>query len=240
MKSYSSTDVGKTRQINQDCVFCTDEPVGRLPNLYIVADGMGGHNAGDFASKFCVETFIEQMKLIKDKSPIGIMGYGLLKANEELINKATKDTDMQGMGTTCVAATIMDGILYVANVGDSRLYIINDSITQITEDHSLVEEMVRSGEIARDEMRNHPNKNIITRAIGANTSLIPDYFEVELKEDDIVLMCSDGLTNMVDDKRIQEIIVENRENLEEATNKLINIANANGGKDNISLIIIKL
>lgn len=240
MKSYSNTDVGISRQMNQDYIYCSDTPVGQLPNLYIVADGMGGHNAGDFASRFCVEVFIEQMKVLKDKSPVGILAHCLLKANEQLIEKATEDTTLFGMGTTCVAATIIDKTLYVANVGDSRLYIVNSTITQITEDHSLVEEMIRQGEITRDDIKNHPNKNIITRAIGANSSLVPDYFEVELKENDIVLLCSDGLTNMVDDNKIQEIIYEERENLALATNKLVDIANANGGKDNISLIIIKL
>ncbi len=240
MKSFSMTDVGKSRQINQDFLFCSDDPIGDLPNLYIVADGMGGHNAGDYASRFCVEVFVEHIKQSSDKTPIGKIGSALLYANRLLIEKAASDSNLQGMGTTFVVCTIIDNIMYVGNVGDSRLYVVNNDITQITEDHSLVEEMVKSGEILRDEVRFHPNKNIITRALGANKVLVPDYFEVEINNKDTIILCSDGLTNMIEDKEMFSVIKEYKEDLETATNVLIGKANDNGGKDNISLVIIKL
>jgi serine/threonine protein phosphatase PrpC len=240
MKSFSMTDVGKSRQTNQDFIFCSNDSVGELPNLYIVADGMGGHNAGDYASRFCVEVFVEHMKQSCDKTPIGMIGSALLYANQLLIEKAASDSNLQGMGTTFVVCTIIDNIMYVGNVGDSRLYVINDNITQITEDHSLVEEMVKSGEIKRDEVRSHPNKNIITRALGANKVLVPDYFEVEINDKDAILLCSDGLSNMVEDKVILSTIKEYKDDLETVANVLIEKANDNGGKDNISLVIIRL
>lgn len=239
MKSFSITDVGKSRQINQDFLYCSNDPVGDLPNLYIVADGMGGHNAGDYASRFCVEVFVEHIKQNKDKTPIGMIGSALLYANQLLIEKAASDSSLQGMGTTFVVCTIIDNIMYVGNVGDSRLYVVNEDITQITEDHSLVEEMVKSGEILRDEVRFHPNKNIITRALGANKVLLTDYFEVEIGDKDTIILCSDGLTNMIEDKVMLSTIKEYRDDLETVANVLIGKANDNGGKDNISLVIIK-
>ncbi len=240
MKSFSITDVGKKRQINQDYVFCSEKPIGGLPNLFIVADGMGGHNAGDFASRFCVEVFTEQIKQIEDKTPIGMIAQAIEYTNHLLIDKATSDEDLKGMGTTFVVATIIDNIMYVANVGDSRLYVLKDSIKQITEDHSLVEEMVKTGEIERNEVRFHPNKNIITRALGANRVLVPDYFEVNLEENHIILMCSDGLSNMVEDEIIMSTIKEHSDNIEAAARSLVNQANENGGKDNISIVIVKM
>jgi protein phosphatase len=144
------------------------------------------------------------------------------------------------MGTTFVAATIIDSNLYVANVGDSRLYVIRDGIKQITEDHSLVEEMVKTGEIERKDVRFHPNKNIITRALGANSTVIPDYFEVELNSEDTVLLCSDGLTNMMDDREIMDIVRQYPDDLELTAKTLVVKANENGGKDNISIVIVKL
>lgn len=240
MKSFSITDVGKSRQMNQDYVFHTNDSVGELPNLYIVADGMGGHNAGDYASRFCVEVFIEHIKQSSDKTPIGMIGSALLYANQLLIEKAASDVNLQGMGTTFVVCTIINNIMYVGNVGDSRLYMMNEEIHQITEDHSLVEEMVKSGEILRDEVRSHPNKNIITRALGANKVLVPDYFEVEISDKDTILLCSDGLSNMIEDEVMLSTMKEYKDDLETVANVLIGKANDNGGKDNISLIIIKL
>lgn len=240
MKSFSMTDVGKSRQINQDYIFASNDSVGELPNLYIVADGMGGHNAGDYASRFCVEVFVEHIKQSSDKTPIGTIGSALSYANQLLIEKAATDSNLQGMGTTFVVCTIIDNIMYVGNVGDSRLYVINDESTQITEDHSLVEEMVKSGEILRDEVRFHPNKNIITRALGANKVLVPDYFEVEISDKDTILLCSDGLSNMIEDKVMLSATKEYNDDLETVANVLIGKANDNGGKDNISLVIIRM
>lgn len=240
MKSFSITDVGEKREVNQDYIFCEENSIGGLPNLFIVADGMGGHNAGDYASKFCVEVFTRKIRENQEKTPIGMISDALQNTNELLLEEARENRDLEGMGTTFVAATIIDTVLYIANIGDSRLYVIGDNIKQITEDHSLVEEMVKTGELERKDMRFHPNKNIITRALGANKSVIPDYFEVNLEKDDTVLLCSDGLTNMLDDKEIMEIVQENPEDLEIAAKTLVLKANENGGKDNIAIVIVKM
>lgn len=239
MKAFSITDIGERRRINQDYVFCSETATGKLPNLFIVADGMGGHNAGDYASRFCVEFFkqrIEESNLI---SPVASIEAALKETNDNLRSKAEEQIELEGMGTTIVVATIFDKQMYVANVGDSRLYVIGKEMKQITEDHSLVEAMVKTGKLDRSEARAHPNKNIITRAIGANDTLEPDFFEVELEEGDTVLMCSDGLTNMLEDETIEQIIRENEE-LSVAAQTLVKSANQNGGKDNIAIIIIKV
>ena len=240
MKSFSITDIGEKRNINQDYVFCEENTIGGLPNLFIVADGMGGHNAGDYASKFCVEVFTKKIRENQQKTPIGMISDALQNTNDLLLEEARENNGLQGMGTTFVATTIIDTVMYVANIGDSRLYVIGEGIKQITEDHSLVEEMVKTGELDRKDMRDHPNKNIITRALGANKTVIPDYFEVNLVKDDTVLLCSDGLTNMMDDNEIMNIIREYPDNLEIAAKTLVEKANENGGKDNISIVIVKL
>lgn len=242
MKSFSITDTGKTRLVNQDYVFATEEKIGKLENLFIVADGMGGHNAGDYASRFCVEVFT---KIIKEPGteglPVSILSHALAVTNQELLEEARSRAELNGMGTTFVISTILNDILYVANIGDSRLYLVrNGEIKQVTEDHSLVEEMVKNGEIEREQMRFHPNKNIITRALGASETVVPDYFEVELRKDDLILMCSDGLSNMMDDKDILEITDKFQDDLENACRKLAARANDNGGKDNISIVMIRM
>lgn len=239
MKAFSITDIGERRRINQDYVFCSNDAIGKLPNLFIVADGMGGHNAGDYASRYCVEFFKQKIEASENDSPIASIEAAISETNEALRSKAQEQTELEGMGTTLVIATIFDKEMYVANVGDSRLYVIGKEIKQVTEDHSLVEAMVKTGELNRNEARIHPNKNIITRAIGANENVEPDFFEVNLEEGDTVLMCSDGLTNMLEDETIERIIREN-ENPEEAAETLVKCANQNGGKDNIAIIIIKV
>jgi len=239
LKAFSITDIGERRRINQDYVFCSNDAIGKLPNLFIVADGMGGHNAGDYASRYCVEFFKQKIEASENDSPIASIEAAISETNEALRSKAQEQTELEGMGTTLVIATIFDKEMYVANVGDSRLYVIGKEIKQVTEDHSLVEAMVKTGELNRNEARVHPNKNIITRAIGANENVEPDFFEVNLEEGDTVLMCSDGLTNMLEDETIERIIREN-ENPEEAAETLVKCANQNGGKDNIAIIIIKV
>lgn len=238
MKTFSITDVGKRRNMNQDYVYSSERPVGNLPNLFIVADGMGGHNAGDFASRYTVET-IEQ--LVKDSTltePAAIIESVIKQANLMLIEQANEHEEMRGMGTTIVLAVLEGTRLIVANVGDSRLYVVNQKITQITKDHSLVEEMVRMGEMDKDVARDHPDKNIITRAIGAIPEVVVDFFELELEPGDEVLMCSDGLTNMIEDMDIRNIMRGQRDIAEQAE-KLVETANENGGKDNITVIVIE-
>lgn len=239
MKAFSITDIGERRRINQDYVYCSETAVGILPNLFVVADGMGGHNAGDYASRFCVEFFRQKIEESNIVSPVPAIRAALAETNSALLGEARRQIDLEGMGTTFVVATILDKEMFVANIGDSRLYVIRDEMKQITEDHSLVEAMVKTGEIKRSEARVHPNKNIITRALGANEEVEPDFFEVSLKEGDIVLMCSDGLTNMLEDETIEQILREN-EDLEAAAATLVMHANQNGGKDNIAIIIIKV
>ena len=151
--------------------------------------------------------------------------------------KAREDESLYGMGTTVVAATVLGKYLQVANVGDSRLYIINEEVRQITRDHSLVEEMVRMGGLDREAARNHPDKNIITRAIGARDTIEIDFFHEELKSGDLVLMCSDGLTNMLEDEEIGRIL-KTPGTIEERAERLIDAANQNGGRDNIAVILI--
>ena len=206
MKTFSMTDIGRKREVNQDYVFATDETIGNLPNLLVVADGMGGHRAGDFASRFTVEVLAEEVQNCKETHPETILGNSIQAANERLLEEAEKDNRLEGMGTTLVAATIMDHVLYFANVGDSRLYLINKEIRQLSKDHSMVEEMVRLGGLTEEEAKHHPDKNIITRAIGVKQKVEPDFFEYRLKGGDIILMCSDGLTNMVDDDEIFQIV----------------------------------
>ncbi|MDF2541787.1 MAG: hypothetical protein K0S47_1505 [Herbinix sp.] len=240
MKAFSITDIGERRRINQDYVFCEENPIGNLPNLFIVADGMGGHNAGDYASRFCVEFFTQKIRESTLTSPVGMIDTVIKETNDNLRIKAQEQIELEGMGTTFVVATIFEKEMYVANIGDSRLYVIGKEIKQITEDHSLVEAMIKTGEINRNDARVHPNKNIITRALGANTEVKPDFFEVYLEEDDIVLMCSDGLTNMLEDETIESIVKENSDDLKAAAETLVKCANHNGGKDNIAIIIIKV
>ena len=236
MKTFSMTDIGRKREINQDYVFATDETIGNLPNLLVVADGMGGHRAGDFASRFTVEVLAEEVQNSKETHPEQILGNAIQTANERLMEEAAKDSRLEGMGTTLVAATILDHVLYFANVGDSRLYLINKEIRQLSKDHSMVEEMVRLGGLTEEEAKHHPDKNIITRAMGVKDKVEPDFFEYRLKGGDTILMCSDGLTNMVDDDEIFQIVKSARD-IVEAVETLIQRANENGGSDNIGIVL---
>ncbi len=238
MNAFGITDVGIKREMNQDYIFISKEPIGKLPNLFIVADGMGGHKAGDYASKFAVTTFVELIRSSAEDNYISIMNDALQKMNKELFLKSCSNIDFEGMGTTFVAAVIDNNELYVLNVGDSRLYIAGQQITQITRDHSWVEEMVAKGEILREEAKNHSNKNWITRAVGSNPEVMADFFEVHLHESERILLCSDGLTNMLEDSEIYELLGQDMELSQKAQN-LVNKANDNGGKDNISVILIE-
>ncbi|MCI6714706.1 MAG: Stp1/IreP family PP2C-type Ser/Thr phosphatase [Lachnospiraceae bacterium] len=239
MKSYAITDIGRKRQLNQDFIYLSETPIGNLPNVFIVADGMGGHNAGDYASRYAVETVVEEIGASFEKNPVKIMGRAIDKANAMIRQKAREDVSLNGMGTTMVIATCMGRYLEVANVGDSRLYVVHENrIEQVTQDHSLVEEMVRMGGIDRASARNHPDKNIITRAIGARDYIEADFFNLELQTGDMILLCSDGLTNMIEDDVIYRILTNGR-SLKNRVEELVETANQNGGKDNISVIVIE-
>lgn len=239
MKTFSVTDVGQRRKMNQDYVFASEYPVGSLPNLFIVADGMGGHKAGDYASRFVTNTVKELIENSDETDPIHLIESAIQKSNVLLREEAVKREELWGMGTTIVVTTIIDGTAFTANVGDSRLYLIGDAgMKQITQDHSLVEEMVRLGQLTKEEARMHPDKNIITRAIGASKTVQVDFFEFDLAQGDKILMCSDGLTNMVEDPEI-EAIVQNGAPIGERATQLINAANDHGGKDNIAVILVE-
>lgn len=238
LKTFSITDIGRKRKQNQDYVFTSERAIGNLPNLFIVADGMGGHKAGEYASKYTVETICNCIERSFEKNPTLILQKAIEMANTHIRKRASEDISLEGMGTTVVAATCLGRYLQVANVGDSRLYVVNDQIRQITRDHSKVEELVRMGVLDREAARNHPDKNIITRAIGASDDVEADFFTVELAAGDIVLLCSDGLTNMLEDEEIRQILNGQRE-LEEKARQLIEAANAHGGKDNIAVILIE-
>ena len=237
MRSFGMTDVGKARSMNQDMFFCSDSSVGSLKNLYIVADGMGGHNAGDFASRYTIENIVRLLESSTNPFLISKIDTSIHQVNRMLVRQADENLEMWGMGTTLVLATIEDNVLYVANVGDSRLYVASHEMCQITRDHSYVEEMVSMGKMTRDSDEYRLRKNIITRAIGSPSGVTVDYFEIELSHGNQVILCSDGLTNMVSDAEIFQVV--SREiSLQSKCEKLIEAANRNGGQDNISVVII--
>lgn len=233
------TDTGQRRDTNQDYMYTSETAVGNLPNLFLVADGMGGHAAGDYASRCTIEQTVESISASGLTEPVALMQEAVNRANLLLLSAAQNDPGKAGMGTTLVAATCMDHQLYAANVGDSRLYIINqETITQITRDHSLVEEMVRLGEMDEADAKFHPDKNIITRAVGVFEEVAADFFETRIEEGDIILLCSDGLTNEVSDADIKRIVLGQRDIVEKAE-KLVETANRNGGHDNITVVLIE-
>ncbi len=236
--SYGVTDKGRRRQLNQDRVFVSDGPVGILPNLYIVADGMGGHNAGELASAICVRVIQEELKSMKGVSPEVAMETAIKAANMAIWQQAQTREGCRGMGTTVVACTCLGDDLLVANVGDSRAYICSDVIQQVSVDHSLVEEMVQMGGLERSKARNHPDKNIITRAVGAMAEIDVDLFRVSIGQGDVIMLCSDGMTNMADDEDIKDVICSEG-TLRDRAHRLVDMANENGGRDNISVVLIE-
>ena len=239
MYSVALTDVGRKRPINQDTVYISDTPIGVLPNLYIVADGMGGEKAGDYASKSLIGymlTYIEHTI----KMPVTAIQGAIEYANANLFAEGSKNPNLSGMGTTVVAASIIDNTLHVFNVGDSRCYVLDEnSISQITKDHSLVEMLVSKGEITRESAEYKENKSKITRAVGAEERVLIDSFEVDLAGNEYVLLCSDGLTNMVDDRKIFNIISSSA-GVKSSAKRLVEEANLSGGSDNISILLIDI
>ncbi|MGN0154864.1 MAG: Stp1/IreP family PP2C-type Ser/Thr phosphatase [Lachnospiraceae bacterium] len=238
MISYGKTDIGMMRSVNQDSIFFSDKGVGNLPNLYIVADGMGGHQAGDYASAHAVSWFVEYVRDCKYVNPITILKTGIAKVNDMLLKMSSEHSELRGMGTTFVAAVIAGDKLYVANIGDSRLYVIGDEVKQITLDHSLVEELIRTGQLERRKVRFHPEKNIITRALGTGKEAIPDFFEIILQRNEKILLCSDGLTNMVEDDEIGNIVMK-QQFVDKICEQLVERANYYGGKDNIGVVVVE-
>ena len=239
MKAYAITDIGRKRMMNQDYAYLSIEKIGGLDNLFIVADGMGGHRGGGFASRLAVESILAGVVGGTADSPQQILLDAIRRANEDILQTAQEDERLTGMGTTVVAATCCGDQLVVANVGDSRLYVADEGqIRQITQDHSLVEEMVRAGSLSREQAKNHPDRNIITRAVGVEEDLKVDCFFVKVKAGDRVLLCSDGLTNMLEDEEIRRILTEDAD-VEERARKLVRTANEHGGRDNIAVVILE-
>lgn len=238
MKAIALTDRGMVRPNNEDTVYCSVQQVGELPNLFVVADGMGGANAGEYASSFVIKELVKQIKGTKRiKEQTAVMKRAIEAANALLFKESKRIPEHKGCGTTLVSAMVDHGILYVANVGDSRLYIISDRIEQITKDHSYVEEMVECGRMVRGSQDYISNKNIITRAIGVDKDVSIDFFDIELKGDETILLCTDGLSNMLDDETIKNII-KSADSIEEAGQRLIGAANEHGGVDNVSVVLI--
>lgn len=247
MKVCSLTDIGMYREMNQDYLYTSQEPVGKLPNLFLVADGMGGHNAGEFASGNAIKRIVRSVQKNRKPDEISILRDAIRDANSFIKHYADLHVNMQGMGTTLVAATIRDGHMLVANVGDSRLYLFEpvskdgvDSfeISQITKDHSLVQEMVRMGEIDAEEAKAHRDRNIITRAVGVANEVEPDFFEIDLIPGSFILLCTDGLSNMTTSEELVQV-VRTEHSPEEKAQMLIDLANKNGGRDNITVILIE-
>lgn len=240
MKFYAITDIGRKRELNEDYIYTSGQPIGALPNLFIVADGMGGHKAGDYASMHTVDRFVEVIRELGEEHGVqDAINEAVTAANAYIYQRSRENSNLSGMGTTLVLASCIGNEAIVANIGDSRLYLVNDdAMTQITRDHSLVEEMVTLGGIDREMARNHPDKNIITRAVGVKEKVAADFFEVDLTKGDKLLLCSDGLTNMLRDEEIYQIIENNKE-LEQAAKALVDAANENGGRDNIAVVLVE-
>ena len=237
MKSYGKRDVGCVRVENQDNYYCRDKALGMFDNLYIVADGMGGHKGGAYASTYVVNKTVEHAEKSNGWDIVAFFTNVLKQLNNELLAKGREMSEYAGMGTTAVMATEKNGKLYAFNVGDSRLYLMHEgSLKQISEDHSYVQELVAAGLVGAEEARVHPKRNIITRAVGAPQSLEVDHFIVDLADGDLILLCSDGLHGMVNDAEIEALLKGNG-SLEEKNNRLIELAKEHGGNDNIAVVL---
>jgi protein phosphatase len=242
MRFYSKTDIGSKRTENQDRVW-----TGKLSEnacAIVLCDGMGGENAGSRASQLTVDFITERLRQgfrddINRNTTRNLMLTSLIASNSLVYDEARSDKNKHGMGTTCVAAIVHNERAYIINVGDSRAYhIFDDNIQQITKDHTYIRTLVEEGEITVEESLTHPNRNAITRAIGAEPSVTPDYFEIDLNKESILLLCSDGLHSYGDDVAIAEIIVNNPKN--KACDLLVDYAIENGGRDNITVAIVAL
>lgn len=249
----AQSDIGLVRPLNQDRVFFSLEPVGVLPDLFVVADGMGGHKAGDLASSEAVRYFVDYIRQHSSEADDMVL---LMKAALEITNRyiyylSKESPDYEGMGTTFVACTLVGSKLYVINVGDSRLYVVNKAeglrpmtLSQITEDHSVVDMLLKKGLITEEEARVHPQRNMITRAIGIEEEVQVDHFEVDTGNLLRILMCTDGLSNMLTDLELLTILTgatdKGLNNVQDTVSELIRRANENGGKDNVTALVIDL
>lgn len=236
---FGKTDRGRVRKSNED--YFIGERVKSGEYLFAVADGMGGHRAGDVASKLGAVTFVKHFKKLRKKKTSTVssaVNRALDKANLAILDKATNDPRKKGMGTTFSALVISRMKAYMAHVGDSRIYLVrDDAISQLTTDHTFVGKMVEEGRLTEDEAREHPQKNILYMSLGARQAFEPEITKnYDVKEDDIFIMCSDGLNNMVTDETIKEYVQSYE--AKEAVEQLIRLANESGGTDNITLMVV--
>ncbi|MEA2163603.1 MAG: family protein phosphatase [Thermoanaerobaculia bacterium] len=248
VKAYGLTHVGRQRQHNEDSFLVADEA-----KLFLVADGMGGHAAGEIASRIAVDSISEFIVHTKEDDGTWPHAYdehytrttnrlmaALRMANTRVLEAMRKDARLRGMGTTVVAAMADGGKMSVAHVGDSRAYMIrHGKISRITSDHSWVFEQVQAGMLTEAEAEKHPLRNVITRALGGALSVNPDASEIDSKPGDIYLLCSDGLTGMVPEEEILKLVTANTDDLEKACKELIDMANERGGLDNVTAILVK-
>lgn len=237
MLAHALTDIGMKRKTNQDYVWETTRTLGSFPNLFILADGMGGAKGGDYASKYAASRLVGLIRGSGDNNIIRLLRKSVQTINREIYKTSLEESEFSGMGTTLVAATIYEGKLIAANVGDSRLYVAGDGIEQITKDHSYVEEQVALGRMTRGSDEYNKNKHFLTRAVGAEAKINVDIFERELIPGELVLMCSDGLFNMVDDDTIFAVLAGHG-GLSYKACTLVDMANKNGATDNIAVILI--
>lgn len=229
------TNVGTRRTFNEDSVgYYEDEEFG----IFIVADGMGGHNAGEVASNLAKDIIIDYVINHKDDGTSEeILNAAILNANRKIYREGLLNEDCNGMGTTITGALLTGNQLTIVNVGDSSAYVLKgEELIKITKDHSLVQELLDNGTITKEEAKNHPNKNVITRAVGTNPVVKADYYVLDISHISKVLLCSDGLTNEVSERDILKVLQEDNK---EPCLQLINMSNENGGRDNISVIIFK-
>lgn len=237
------SDVGLKRQNNQDYMFASTEK--DFP-LFVIADGMGGHNAGEVASSMAVKTILDKFrgnldKLKNEKAIKLLIKEAIQEANDNIYLRSYERQELNGMGTTITMAYIYDTKIFIGHVGDSRAYVVkNRELSQITEDHSLVNELVKNGSITPAEAINHPQRNMITRAVGTSYKINLDLYILNYEDKDKLVLCSDGLTNMVDDKTILEVINSNDLDMYKACNELVSLAKNNGGRDNITVVGINL
>jgi len=242
IKAYAKSDIGKAREINEDSYYITEDPLNKI-QLFILADGMGGCNGGEIASRQAIlsaKNYIENNfeDTPKDKdSLIQLVASSLEYANMVIYEESKKDINLEGMGTTLEVCLIYNNRAYIGHIGDSRIYRIRkDFIRKLTQDHSYVQKLVQDGTITKEEAEHHPKKNMLMKALGVNAFVEPDVMVKGFQKGDILIICSDGLTNMVD---INDIFKAVNQNFEMATKDLVDLANQNGGIDNITIITIK-
>lgn len=244
MITASRSDIGRIRQINEDRAW-----VGMLDNgitLAIVADGMGGHQAGDVASQLAVNAYRELLELNASKADLSIVEgkmlirQAIVSANDVVYDMASRNEQYYNMGTTIVAALVIDQHVIIGHIGDSRAYLFSvEGITQLTEDHTLVNELVKSGQISPEEAVHHPRRNVLTRAVGTDPQIEVDIQTIELSPDNLLLLCSDGLTNMVSDDELLQMVYKDGSELDDKAERLIQQALQAGGDDNVTVVLLQ-